>query len=69
MAWSTLAAYVDSYAKKLAACEAAHRVAGVLAVAGLLQVKLTGEAKKDVDLAKRVREALWDVFVLDQRIR
>jgi osmotically-inducible protein OsmY len=64
-----MAGHVDSYAKKLAAIDAAHRVGGVLDVVDLLQVKFTG-ATKDVELAKNVREALmWDVFVPDQRIK
>jgi osmotically-inducible protein OsmY len=66
----TLAGSVDGYAKRLAACDAAHRVAGVLDVADELQVKYTGEAKNDVEIAKNVRQALvWDVFVSAERIK
>lgn len=66
----TLAGYVDSYAKKLAACEAAHRMEGVLDIADELQVKHAGEAKNDVELAKSVRQALvWDVFVPDECVK
>jgi len=62
---------VESYGKKWAASDAAHRVTGVLDVANDIQVKLPGDAQKtDLDVAKAVRHSLeWDVFVPDQKIR
>lgn len=66
----TLAGFVDSYAKKLAACEAAHAVEGVLDVADQIQVKPAGTHKPDAEISQAVRSALaWDVFVPDERIR
>lgn len=66
----TLAGYVDSFAKKLAACDAAHRVAGVLDVIDEIEVRYSGTAKTDAELAKNVRQALeWDVYVPDRAIR
>jgi osmotically-inducible protein OsmY len=67
----TLTGAVDSWGKRLAAQEAAHRVAHVLDVANDLEVKLPGTSQKtDTEIAKAVRQALeWDVFVPDARIR
>ncbi len=67
----TLTGTVDSWAKKLAAKEAAHRVAGVRDVADDVQVKLPGSLRRtDTDIARDVRFALeWDVLVPDQDIR
>jgi len=66
----TLAGFVDSYAKKLAACDAAHAVAGVLDVADQIQVKPAGTLKADAEISQAVRSALmWDVFVPDTRIK
>jgi osmotically-inducible protein OsmY len=61
---------VKSYAQKLAARVATHRVAGVLDVADELKVEVpAGERRGDVDLARAVRSALeWSVFVPDKRI-
>jgi hypothetical protein len=58
----TLAGWVDSYLKKLAAEEAAHRVHGVKAVVNDLEVRLPGYAERtDADLAAAVVSALkWD---------
>jgi osmotically-inducible protein OsmY len=66
-----LSGTVDSFAKKLAAREAAHRVAGVLDVADDVEVKLPGVfTRTDTDLARAVRNALeWDVFIPDTQIR
>jgi osmotically-inducible protein OsmY len=66
----TLSGFVDSYAKKFAAREAAHRVIGVLDVADDLRVKPTGPFQRtDTEIAQAVRHALeWDVFVPDQKI-
>ncbi|HEY3244383.1 MAG TPA: BON domain-containing protein [Phycisphaerae bacterium] len=67
----TLTGTIGSYAKKIAAQEAAHRVAGVLDVANDLTVKLPSVSERsDQDIAHAVRAALeWDAFVPDARIR
>jgi osmotically-inducible protein OsmY len=66
----TLTGNVTSYAKKLAARNAAHRVHGVLDVADDLVVKIpTTWERTDEELAKAVRAALkWDVLVPDEHI-
>ncbi|MBS1806584.1 MAG: BON domain-containing protein [Acidobacteria bacterium] len=66
----TLTGAVNSYGKKLAAQEAAHRVTGVLDVANDIKVKPIGISERDdSDIAKAVRHALeWDVWVHDQNI-
>src|SRR5688572_4261876 len=60
-----------SWAKREAAQEAAHRVAGVLDVANDVVVRGSGGSERsDTDLAFAVRSALeWDVMVPDVRIR
>jgi len=67
----TLTGTVESYAKKLAAREAAHRVAGVLDVADNVQIRYPGATPlSDTDIAQAVRQALtWDVFVPEERIQ
>jgi osmotically-inducible protein OsmY len=62
---------VSSWAQKIAAQEAAHRVYGVLDVANDLQIVLQGsDGRSDTEIAQAVRLALqWDVFVPDTRIR
>jgi osmotically-inducible protein OsmY len=67
----TLTGTVDSYAKKLAAQDAAHRVYGVLDVANDIQVRVPGSmARSDPDIAKAVRNALeWDVWVKEEGIK
>jgi osmotically-inducible protein OsmY len=67
----TLSGTVNSWAKRTAAQEAAHRVLGVLDVANDLQVRLTGTlGRTDTEIARSVRHSLeWDVFVPDTRIR
>ncbi len=67
----TLTGAVNSWAKKLAALEAAHRVAGVLDVANDIEVKLPGDLKlDDTAIAQAVRQALkWSVLVPDDRIQ
>ncbi len=67
----TLTGTVDSFAKKLAARDAAHRVGGVLDVADDIQVQIPGTlARTDSDIARAVRHALeWDAFVPDTKIR
>ncbi len=58
----TLTGDVDSYAKKLAAEQAALRVRGVKAVANEIQVRLPGISERtDTDLAERAKNVLlWD---------
>jgi osmotically-inducible protein OsmY len=58
----TLTGYVDSYLKRWAAEEAAHRVRGVKAVANDIEVKLpTSSERTDADIAAAVTRALeWD---------
>ncbi len=67
----TLTGAVTSYARKLAAQEAAHRVGGVLDVANDIQVIRSDDlALTDTEIAKAVRHTLeWDVFVPDTHIR
>ncbi len=64
-----LTGVVSSWAKKIAAQEAAHRVMGVLDVANDLEVQGLS-TRTDADIARAVRIAIeWDVFVPHQRIR
>jgi osmotically-inducible protein OsmY len=67
----TLTGTVSSWARRLAAQEAAHLVAGVLDVANDIQVKLPGSpGRTDTEIAHAVRQALeWNVFVPETRIR
>ena len=67
----TLTGAVTSYAKKLAAQEAAHRVGGVLDVANDIQVIRSDDlALTDTEIARAVRHTLeWDVFVPYRHIR
>ena len=66
----TLTGTVTSWAKRMAAQEAAHRVIGVLDVANDIKVKpLGGLAPTDTEIAQAVRRTLeWDVFVPEQKI-
>src|SRR5574341_1533778 len=66
----TLTGTVASYAKKVAAKEAAHRVAGVLDVANDICVEIPGSAgRTDTEIAQAVRQALaWNVLVPHTRI-
>jgi len=61
----TLMGYVDSYAKRWAAEEAAHRVRGVKAVANDIEVRLPVSTERtDTDIAAAAVRALeWDAFV------
>jgi osmotically-inducible protein OsmY len=61
----TLTGTVDSYFKKWAAEDAAHRVRGVKAVANDIEVRLPSFAERtDSDIAAAVVRALeWDAFV------
>jgi osmotically-inducible protein OsmY len=56
---------VDSYTKKWAAEEAAHRVRGVKAVANDIEVRLTtADERTDADIAAAAVRALeWDAFL------
>jgi osmotically-inducible protein OsmY len=67
----TLTGTVDSWGKRYAAAQAAHRVRGVLDIANDIVVKTPGTpGRTDTDIATAVRNALiWDVFVPDTRIR
>jgi len=67
----TLVGTVDHHAKRLAAADAAHRVAGVLDVANDLVVKLPGSgARNDTEIAEAIRHALrWDAFIPEASIR
>lgn len=66
----TLTGTVTSYAKKLAAKEAAHRVMGVLDVADDIRVKIPGSpGRTDTEIAQAVRHVLeWNMMVPDTRI-
>ena len=66
----TLTGTVTSWAKRMAAQEAAHRVVGVLDVANDVRVSVGGGlARPDTEIAQAVRRALeWDVFVPDDKI-
>ena len=67
----TLTGVVSSYAQKLAAQEAAHRIKGVLDVANDVEVKPEGLfVRSDAEIALAVRNALeWDALVPDERIK
>src|SRR2546421_6465990 len=66
----TLTGWVDSYAKKLAAERAAHRVRGVKAVANDIEVRLPSFAERtDADIAaEAIRALAWDALVPAERI-
>jgi len=61
----TLTGWVDSYLKKMAAEEAAHRIRGVKAIVNDIEVRLPGSAERtDADLAKAVLNALkWQAAI------
>jgi osmotically-inducible protein OsmY len=61
----TLTGWVNTYGKKWAAEEAAHRVRGVRAVANDIEVRLSDSAERtDSDIAAAAARALeWDAFV------
>ena len=67
----TLTGTVTSWAKRLAAQEAARRVAGVKDVANDIAVKTPGGLfRTDTEIAQAVRRTLeWDVFVPDDAHR
>ena len=66
----TLTGWVDSYTKKWAAEEAAHRVRGVKAVANDIEVRLPGDAERtDADIAAAAVRALeWHAGVPSDQI-
>ena len=65
----SLTGWVDSYLKKWAAEDAAHRVGGVKAVANDIEVKLFSE-RTDTDIAKAAVHALqWDASVPADKIQ
>lgn len=66
----TLTGTVASWAKRVAAEQAAHRVAGVHDVANDIQVKVPGRGSPtDTEIAHAVRHALkWSVFVPETQI-
>ena len=66
----TLTGWVDSYTKKWAAEEAAHRVRGVKAVANDIEVRLsTAEERNDADIAAAAVRALeWDALISADRL-
>jgi osmotically-inducible protein OsmY len=67
----TLTGWVDSYTKKWAAEEAAHRVRGVKAVANDLEVRLPSSSQRtDADIAEAAVRALeWDAFLPTNKIQ
>jgi osmotically-inducible protein OsmY len=67
----TLTGTVDSYAKKMAAQQVAHRVHGVLDVANDLEVKVPDDNRRtDSEIAEAVRHALeWSVLVPSDQIQ
>jgi osmotically-inducible protein OsmY len=66
----TLTGWVDSYLKRWAAEDAAHRVRGVKAVANDIEVRLaSSDEHTDADIAKAAVRALeWDAFVSIDRL-
>jgi osmotically-inducible protein OsmY len=66
----TLTGWVDSYTKKWAAEEAAHRVRGVKAVANDIEVRLPSTSERtDADIAAAAVRALeWDAFLPTEKI-
>lgn len=68
---ATLTGSVTSYAQKVVAQEAAHRVIGVLDVANDIEVKPPNALNRtDTEIAHAVRSALeWDALVPDDQIQ
>jgi osmotically-inducible protein OsmY len=66
----TLLGWVDSYTKRWAAEEAAHRVRGVKAVVNDIEVRLPDSSERsDADIAAAAVRALeWDAFVPVEKI-
>lgn len=67
----TLTGTLSSYARKLAAQEATHRVFGVLDVANDIQVRVPGSVgRTDAEVAQAIRNALeWDVWINEGQIK
>ena len=67
----TLTGWVDSYLKKWAAEQAAHRVRGVKAVANDIELRLPSSSEKtDADIAKAAIQALeWDAYVPPGKVK
>jgi osmotically-inducible protein OsmY len=66
----TLTGWVDSYMKRWAAEEAAHRVRGVKAVANDIEVRLgVGSERTDAEIAAAAVRALqWDAILVPEKI-
>jgi len=66
----TLTGWVDSYTKRWAAEEAAHRVRGVKAVANDIEVRLSTSAERtDPEIAAAAVRALeWDALLVPEKI-
>ena len=66
-----LTGWVDSFAKKWAAEDAAHRVPGVMAVVNDIEVRLPNSNKRtDADIAAAAVDALqWDAFLPPGKIQ
>jgi len=66
----TLTGWVDSYTKRWAAEEAAHRVRSVKAVANDIEVRLsTGGERTDTEIAAAAARALqWDALLVTEKI-
>jgi osmotically-inducible protein OsmY len=66
----TLTGWVDSYTKRWAAEEAAHRVRGVKAVANDIEVRLTPAGERtDAEIAAAAVRALeWDALLVPEKI-
>jgi osmotically-inducible protein OsmY len=66
----TLTGWVDSYTKRWAAEDAAHRVRGVKAVANDIEVRLPSASERtDADIAAAAVRALeWDAFVPTDKV-
>lgn len=66
----TLTGWVDSYTKRWAAEEAAHRVRGVKAVANDIEVRLAPEGERtDLEIAAAAVRALeWDAVLVPEKI-
>jgi osmotically-inducible protein OsmY len=66
----TLTGWVDTYTKRWAAEEAAHRVRGVKAVANDIEVRLgTGGERTDPEIAAAAGRALqWDALLVPEKI-
>jgi osmotically-inducible protein OsmY len=66
----TLSGLVNTYSQKLAAEQAAQRVAGVTVVAVDMEVKVLGlHQKSDIEIAKAIKDALrWNTAVQEDKI-